>query len=418
MAFVAEQERSGRRIPRNSPEGDRTKTMIIELSPEQRMVQKNVRQFMLKEIEPLAERIDREDKFPEGVWRTMGDLGILGVTVSEEYGGSGFDLLTAVLTVEQIARVCPALAVSYGAHANLCADNLFRNGSEEQKRKYLPGLCSGELIGCLALTEPNAGSDALSIRTTAVRDGNEYVLNGTKMFITNAPDGHVFLTYAKTRKNAHPRESFTAFIVERDFPGFSVARALEKMGNRGSPTGEIVFEDCRVPAENVLGAPDGGIGVMMGGLDVERAFFSGEPLGIAEGAFELALKYAKEREQFGRPISEFQLIKAKLADMYTEIEAARGLVYRAAVLADTMKRGGKGTEVHKLAAAAMLFAAETATRVSNQAVQVHGGYAYMLEFPINRFYRDCKLYEIGAGTSEIRRLVIADEIIARGLEYV
>jgi isovaleryl-CoA dehydrogenase len=347
----------------------------------------------------------------------MGDLGILGVTVSEQYGGSGFDLLSAVLVIEQIARTCPALAVSYGAHANLCTDNLYRNGTEDQKGKYLPGLCSGDLVGCLALTEPNAGSDAVSIRTVAVRDGNDFILNGTKMFITNAPVGDVFLTYAKTEPASGAR-GITTFIVERDFPGFQVSRALEKMGNRGSPTGELVFEDCRVPAENVMGEVDGGIRVMMGGLDVERAFFSGEPLGLAQGAMELALKYSREREQFGQAICNFQLIKAKLADMYTEIEAARGLVYRAAVLADKMHRGGRGTEVHKIAAAAMLFAAETATRVANQALQIHGGYGYMLEFPINRFYRDAKLYEIGAGTSEIRRLLIADEIIQRGLEYV
>ncbi|MEJ2717544.1 MAG: acyl-CoA dehydrogenase family protein [Deltaproteobacteria bacterium] len=392
--------------------------MDFDLSEEQKLVQRNVRQFMLKEIAPLAEQIDREDKLPPGVWKKMGDLGILGVTISEEYGGSGFDLLTAVLVIEQIGRVCPALAVSYGAHANLCADNLHRNASEEQKRKYLPGLCSGELIGCLALTEPDVGSDALGIRTRAVRDGDEFILNGSKMFITNAPIGDVFLTYAKTDLKGAAKEGITAFIVERGFPGFRVSRELEKMGNRGSPTGEIVFEDCRVPAENVVGEVNGGISVMMGGLDVERAFFSGEPLGIAQGAVELALEYSKQREQFGQPICNFQLIKAKLADMYTEIEAARGLVYRAAILADKAHRGGKGTEVHKIAAGAMLFAAETATRVANQAVQVHGGYGYMLEFPVNRYYRDCKLYEIGAGTSEIRRLVIADEIIRRGLEYV
>ena len=242
--------------------------------------------------------------------------------------------------------------------------------------------------------------------------------NGAKMFITNAPIGDIFITYAITNTTALPKNRVTAFIVEKDFPGFQNYRALEKMGNRGSPTGEIIFEDCRVPGENVLGEVNRGVRVMMGGLDVERAFFSSEPLGIAEGAFELARNYSLQREQFGKSISQFQLIKAKLADMYTEIEAARGLVYRAAVLADQMQRGGKGTEVHKIAAAAMLFAAETATRVVNQALQIHGGYGYMLEFPINRFYRDAKLYEIGAKTSEIRRLLIADEIIQRGLEYV
>jgi len=391
--------------------------VYFELSEEQKIVQKNVRQFMLKEIDPIAEQIDRDDEFPPGIWQKLGELGLLGVTIAEEYGGSGFDLLTAVLVMEQIARTCPALAVSYGAHANLCADNIHRNATEKQKKKYLPGLCSGDLIGCLALTEPNAGSDAVSLRTTAVRDGNHFVLNGSKMFITNAPIGDVFLTYAKTDM-AMGAKGITAFIVEKDFPGVSVSKKLEKMGNRGSPTGEMVFEDCRVPIENVLGDVNSGISIMMGGLDVERAFFAGEPLGIAEGAFELALRYSKEREQFGQPIASFQLIKAKLADMYTEIEAARGLVYRAAVMADKMHRGGKGTEVHKIAAASILFSAEMATRVVNQALQIHGGYGYMLEFPINRFYRDAKLYEIGAGTSEIRRLVIADELIRRGLQYI
>jgi isovaleryl-CoA dehydrogenase len=325
--------------------------------------------------------------------------------------------LTAVLVVEQMSRICPALALSYGAHANLCADNICRNADNAQKEKYLPGLCSGDLVGCLALTEPNAGSDAVSLQTTAVRDGDEFVLNGSKMFITNAPVGDVFLVYAKTDP---PRKAkgITAFIVDRDSPGLSVSPKLEKMGNRGSPTGEVFFEECRVPAKNVMGEVNQGIKVMMGGLDVERAFFAGEPLGIAEGALDLALAYAREREQFGKPIGDFQLIKAKLADMYTEIEAARGLVYRAAVLAGRADRGGKGTEVHKLAAAAILFSAETATRVANQAVQIHGGYGLMLEYPINRFYRDVKLYEIGAGTSEIRRLLIADEIILRGLGYV
>jgi isovaleryl-CoA dehydrogenase len=391
--------------------------MDFELTEEQRIVQRNVHQFMVKEIEPITEQIDREDQFPPGIWKKLGDLGFLGVTVDEKYGGSGFDLLTAVLVIEQMGRTCPALAVSYGAHANLCADNLSRNANEEQKKKYLPGLCAGELVGCLALTEPNAGSDAVSIRTTARKDGDDFLLNGSKMFITNAPVGDVFLTYAKTEPDKRSK-GITAFVVEKGFPGVSVSRKLEKMGNRGSPTGEMVFEDCRVPAENIVGKYNEGIRVMMGGLDVERAYYGGECVGIAEGAFELGLKYAREREQFGEPICNFQMIKAKLADMYTEIEAARGLVYRAAVMADKVQRGGKGTEVHKLAAAAILFAAETATRVSNQAVQIHGGYGYMLEFPVNRFYRDAKLYEIGAGTSEVRRLVIANEIISKGLEYV
>jgi isovaleryl-CoA dehydrogenase len=377
----------------------------------------SVRQFMLKEIEPEAEKIDREDKFPEGIWKKLGELGLLGVTVDEEYGGSGFDLLTGVLVNEQIARVCPALALSYSAHANLCADNLNRNGNKEHKKRYLPGLCTGDWVGAMALTEPNAGSDAVSIATRATSQGNGFVLNGTKTFITNAPIADVVLVYAKTEPDKKAK-GITAFIVEKGFPGFSVSKKLDKMGNRGSPTGEVVFEDCGVPESNVLGEVNGGVHVMMSGLDVERAFVAGEALGIAEGAFELAVRYTGEREQFGKRIHNFQMIKAKLADMYTEIEAVRGLVYRAAVVADAAHRGGRGTEVHKIAAAAILFAAETATRVVNQALQIHGGYGYMLEYAINRFYRDAKLFEIGAGTSEIRRLVIADEIIQKGPGYV
>jgi isovaleryl-CoA dehydrogenase len=388
----------------------------FELTEEQKIIQMSVRQFMLKEIAPIAENIDRDDELPGDIWKKLGKLGVLGVTVDEEYGGSGFDLLTGTLINETIARTCPALSLSFAAHANLCADNLNRNADREQKRKYLPGLCSGDLIGCMALTEPNAGSDAVSIQTRAKGDGNDFLLNGTKMFITNAPIGDVMLVYAKTDLEKKAK-GITAFIVEKGFPGFSVSRKLDKMGNRGSPTGEVIFDDCRVPAENVLGEVDNGIHIMMSGLDVERVFVAGEALGIAEGAFELAVKYSTEREQFGRRIYNFQLIKAKLADMYTEIEAARGLVYRAAVIADQSHRGGRGTEVHKVAAAAILFAAETASRVVNQALQIHGGYGYMVEFPINRFYRDAKLFEIGAGTSEIRRIVIADEIIRRGTGY-
>ena len=385
--------------------------MDFDLTEEQKIIQKTVHELMVKEIEPVAEQIDRDDEFPLGIWKKLGELGILGVTADPEYGGSGCDLLTGVLINEEIAKICPALALSYAAHANLCVDNLDKIANTKQKTKYLPGLCSGDLVGCLALTEPNAGSDAVSIKTTAVRNGDYYLLNGTKMCITNGPTGDVFLAYANTAPEKN-RNGITAFIVEKDFSGISVSRRLEKMGHRGSPTGEVVFEDCRVPVENVVGEVNCGIDVMISGLDVERVFIAGESLGIAEGAFEQALKYSKEREQFGEPICNFQLIKEKLADMYTDIEATRSLVYRAAALIDEEHRGGRGTEVHRMAAAAILFASETATRVTKEALQIHGGYGYMLEYPINRFYRDAKLLEIGAGTSEIRRLVIAHEIIS------
>jgi isovaleryl-CoA dehydrogenase len=390
--------------------------MDFELTEEQKLVQASVRQFMRSEIAPDTERIDREARFPEGIWQRLGELGLLGATVDEAYGGSGLDLLTGVLIVEEIARTCPAVALSYAAHANLCADNLNRNADDDQKQRYLPGLCSGDLVGGMALTEPNAGSDAVSITTRAREDGNGFLLNGTKTFITNAPIADILIVYAKTDPEKKSK-GITAFIVEKGFPGFSVGPEFEKMGNRGSPTSEVIFEDCQVPAENVVGEVNGGVRIMMSGLDVERAFVAGEALGIAEGAFELATRYSAEREQFGKRLYNFQMIKAKLADMYTEIEAARGLVYRAALEADKSVRGGKGTTVHKVAAAAILFAAETAGRVVDQALQIHGGYGYMTEYPVNRFYRDAKLYEIGAGTSEIRRLVIADEIIRRGPDF-
>jgi isovaleryl-CoA dehydrogenase len=381
------------------------------------MIQKNVREFMRKEIAPVAEEIDREDHFPPGLWKKMGDLGLLGLGIPEVYGGSGYDVLTFTLAVEQIARVCPAIALSYIAHSNLCAHNIHRNASEALKQKHLPGLCSGDFMGCMGLTEPDAGSDAVGIKTTARLDGDDYILNGSKMFITNAPETDIALVYTKTDETKGAK-GITAFIVEKAFPGFSVSQKIEKFGNRGSSTGELIFSDCRVPVQNVVGKVNEGIKVMMAGLDVERAIVAGLPLGIAEAALELALQYAKNRQQFGQPISNFQMIKAKLANMYTEIEAARGLTYRAAMLSEKAKEGGKGTDVHKMAAAAVLFAAEVATRAVNESVQIHGGYGLTLEYPINRFYRDAKLYEIGAGTSEIRRLVIADEIIRRGLGYI
>jgi len=391
--------------------------MNFELNKEQKIIIKNVREFMLKEIAPFAEEIDQNDQFPPDIWIKLGAIDLLGLSISEKYGGSGYDTLTFTLVIEQMAKICPALAMSYGAHANLCAHNLERNGTTSQKQKYLPGLCSGELIGCMGLTEPDAGSDAVGIRTTAERDGEYFVLNGNKMFITNAPEADVALVYAKTDMAKRAR-GITAFIIEKDFPGFSVSQKIKKMGNRGSSTGELVFQNCQVPAENVVGGVNEGIKVMMTGLDIERTVVAGISIGIGEAALELALDYAKKRHQFGEPICNFQMVKAKLANMYTEIEAAKGLVYRSAILADKSAGGGKGTEVHKLAAAAILFAAEAASRAVNESLQIHGGYGYTLEYPINRFYRDAKLYEIGAGTSEIRRLLIADELIKKGTGYL
>jgi len=390
--------------------------MDFELTREQRDIQLAARKFARKEIEPIAQQMDRDQKFPLDIWKKMGELGYLGINVDEEYGGTGCELLSGILVMEQIYRVSPGLGNSYGTQANLVAHNLNRNGTDNQKRKYLPGLCSGELIGSLALTEPNAGSDAVNIQTTAVVDGNDFLLNGNKTFISNAPIADIFLTYAKTDPGKKAK-GITAFIVERDFPGLDANHIIEKMGIRASPNGQVFFDNCRVPIENALGEINRGIDIMMGGLDVERAFFASGALGLAEGAFELALNYSKEREQFGQPICNFQLIQAKLADMYTEIEAARGLVYRAAVMCDKMKRGGKGTEIHKLAAAAMLFTSQMAVRVCNEALQIHGGYGFTMEYPINRFYRDAKVIDIGGGTLEIRRLIIARELLKRGLDY-
>ena len=386
--------------------------MEFDLSREQQMIQKNVREFMRKEILPVAEQIDKEDQFPPGIWPLMGELGFLGLNMSETYGGLGYDVLTFTLMMEEMAKVCPAVALSVAAHSNLCIHNLERNGSEAQKQKYLPGLGAGQLIGCLGLTEPNAGSDAVGITTEAVLDGDSYVLNGSKMFITNAPEADLAMVYTKTdmEKGAH---GMTAFLVEKGTPGFSVTGKIDKMGNRGSATGELVCSDCRVPLENVVGEVNQGIRVMMNGLDVERVVVAGIALGIHAAALDISLDYSKSRHQFGEPIGNFQLIKAKLANMYTELEAARGLVYKAATLSEKSERGGKGTELHKLAAAGILFSAEAASRAVNEAVQIHGGYGYTQEYPVNRLFRDAKLYEIGAGTSEVRRLLIADELLKR-----
>ncbi len=359
--------------------------------------------FARQELAPVADEIDRTDTFPPDLFPRLGELGILGVTVPQEYGGAGADLLSGVLIIEQLARVSASVALSYGTHANLCVNNLYTNGTEEQRRTYLPNLCSGKHVGGLAITEPDAGSDAAAIKTTAVADGDDYVLNGTKTFITNGSIADVFVLYAKTDPELGTR-GITTFIVEKAFPGFSVSRTFDKFGHRGSPTSELILDDCRVPRRNVLGSVGGGRDIMRRGLDIERIFLAGDPLGVAEEALAISIEYAKQRHQFGRPIGSFQLIQAKLADMYTQIEAARGLVYRAAILAEQ-------GDVHKEAAAAILFTAEMATRVSLDAMQIHGGYGYLNELPLGRLVRDAKLLEIGAGTSEIRRLIIGRELL-------
>ena len=376
----------------------------MELSEEQIMIRETVRKFTENEITPIAEKMDKEDYFPEYFFRKWGDLGILGVTIPEEYGGLGSDPLTQVIIGEELARGSGGIALTYLSHANLCAHNLYHHGNEAQRRKYLPPLCEGKHVGALALTEPGAGSDAVGIQTTAVSKGDHFLLNGTKMFITNAPIANTMIIYTKTDKTRSAK-GITAFVVESTFEGFSVSRKLEKMGCRASPTGEVVLDQCRVPAENVLGEVNNGIAVMMSGLDIERVTVAGVSLGLAEAAFADSLKYSREREQFGRPISHFQLIQAKLADMYTGIQAARLMIY------DVARRTLKEKRLRKESAAAVLFSSEMATKVCLEAMQIHGGYGYMLEFPVNRYLRDAKLMEIGAGTSEIRRTLIARELL-------
>jgi len=383
--------------------------MNFEFTEEQRMMRDMVYKWAVAELGPIQEKIDGEDWFPPDFFKKCAEIGILGITMDEKYGGLGQDVLTQTIAVEEISRICPGLGMSYGAHSNLCGNNIHRNASEDLKMKYLPPMIRGEKIGALALTEPNAGSDAMSIRTRAVKKGDKYILNGTKIFITNGPVADIMLVYAKTDPERGPR-GISAFIVEKDFPGFSVSRKLRKCGMRGSPTGELVFEDCEVPAENLIGEENKGVNVLTSGLDIERIVLAGGSLGMAQQALDYSIQYAVDREQFGQPIANFQMIQQKLADMYARTDAACLLVYRAAELAQRSPRGGKGTELTKQAAAAILFAAETATWVCDQGVQIHGGYGYCLEFPVQKLWRDAKLYEIGAGTSEIRRLIVAREL--------
>lgn len=375
------------------------------------MLAATIRSFMDKEIDPIAMQIDADDKMPEWIWKKLGELGWLGITIPEQYGGAGFDYLAQVITMEEMSRICPAVSVSVMAHSNLCADNLYKNGTEDQRTKYLPSLCTGDSIGALALTEPNAGSDAVSIQMTAKRDGDDYVLNGNKIFITNGPIADTMIVYAKTAADLGAK-GITAFIFEKDLPGTFSASYIHKMGIRGSTTGELAFDDCWVPAQNVLGEENRGIHVMMSGLDSERTIWAGWNLGIIDRALELSVQYARDRVQFGQPIGTFQLMKAKLADMYVMQETGKLVTYKAADTCSKAERGGKGTEIHKVAAAAALYCAESAVKCASDAIQVHGGYGYTMEFPVNRLLRDAKLGEIGAGTVEIRRMIIGEALMA------
>ena len=366
-------------------------------------IRETVERFSANDIAPRADEIDKTNQFPRDLWPKLGDLGLLGITVEEEYGGSGLGYLEHVVAMEEISRGSAAVGLSYGAHSNLCVNQIRRNGNHEQKKHYLPRLVSGQHLGALAMSEPGAGSDVVGMRLRADKRGKNYVLNGSKMWITNGPDADVVVVYAKTEPDAGSR-GISAFIVEKGMKGFTTAQKLDKLGMRGSDTGELVFNDCEVPEELMLGRLNEGVRVLMSGLDYERAVLAAGPLGIMRQAMDIVLPYVHERKQFGQPIGSFQLMQGKLADMYTRMNAARAYVYTVAKACD------RGETTRKDAAAAILFSSETATWLALEAIQVLGGNGYINDYPTGRLLRDAKLYEIGAGTSEIRRMLIGREL--------
>jgi isovaleryl-CoA dehydrogenase len=382
------------------------------LSNDEQSVLDDADRFARQEMAPLAPRMDNEEWWPQDAFGLIGKTGYFGITVPETYGGAGLDMFTSGLVLQAFSRWNHALALSWVAHENLCLYNIYRNANEEQRLRYLPGLCSGKTIGALGLTEPGAGSDALgSMRTTATLDGDHYLLNGSKLYITNGPVADVLLVYAKTNRDRGAK-GISAFIVEKDFPGFRVAQKLTKMGFRGSQTAELVFDNCRVPAANRVGEEDTGVRIVMSGLDLERAMISPICLGISERALQLSLEYAQTRQQFGKPIANFQMIQSKLADMYVWVEAMRVFTYQALRATNDLEVGGGGRgEIHKISAASVMFAAETMNKVLNEAVQIHGGSGYIWESEVNRLYRAIKLLEIGAGTTEVRKIIISGEML-------
>ncbi len=378
-------------------------TLRFGLGEEIDQLRDAVHQMCQREIAPRAAEIDRNNEFPMELWRTLGNMGLLGITVDETYGGSGQGYLAHAVVMEEISRASASVGLSYGAMSNLCLNQLQKNGNDEQKARYLPGLCSGEQIGALAMSEANAGSDVVSMQLSARKKGNVYVLNGTKMWITNGPDAHVYIVYAKTNPEAGSR-GITAFIIERDFPGFSRSPKLDKLGMRGSNTCELVFDNCEIPASNVMRNEGDGVKILMSGLDYERTVLSGGPVGIMQACLDEVVPYLHDRKQFGKSIGEFQLMQGKLADMYTDLNASRAYLYAVAAACD------RGEETRQDCAAVILYTAERATQLALQAIQALGGFGYTNDAAAGRLLRDAKLYEIGAGTSEIRRMLIGREL--------